>query len=168
MPSGTAVEAVEATTSTNPVIEPQVSTTQAKAPDPVEKSADQQEDQGTGPGAETQVITPEEEKQLIESFSESATPEQVEQAIQDIAENIDVLTSTQLDNIAKAVSNAPKAVKEKFESEINIFGGGLDNYVPVGSTVDVGERRTLVVIGAVLTAMPAVAARRKAGGAKIA
>jgi hypothetical protein len=161
MPSETAVEAVEATTSTNLVIDPRPSTTQAKAPDPVEKSADQQEDQGTGPGAETQVITPETEKQLIESFSESATPEQVEQAIQDIAENIDVLTNTQLDKIAKAVSNAPKAVKEKFESEINIFGGGLDNYVPVGSTVDVGERRTLVVIGAVLTAMPAVAARRK-------
>jgi len=161
MPSETAVEAVEATTSTNLVIDPQPSTTQAKAPDPVEKSADQQEDQGTGPGAETQVITPEAEKQLIESFSELATPEQVEQAIQDIAENIDVLTNTQLDKIAKAVSNAPKAVKEKFESEINIFGGGLDNYVPVGSTVDVGERRTLVVIGAVLTAMPAVAARRK-------
>ena len=31
----------------------------------------------------------------------------------------------------------------------------------VGSTVTVGERRALVVIGAVLTAMPAVAARRK-------
>jgi len=161
MPSGTAVEAVEATTSTNRVIDPQPSTTQAKAPDPVEKSADQQEDQGTGPGAETQVITPEAEKQLIESFSESATLEQVEQAIQDIAENIDVLTNTQLDKIAKAVSNAPKSVKQKFEAEINIFGGGLDNYTPVGSKVNVGERRTLVVIGAVLAAMPAITTKRK-------
>ena len=152
---------VEAPTSTNPVIEPQVSTTQIKAPDSVENSQDQQEDQGTEPGAELEVITPEKEKQLLESFSETATPEQVENAILDIANNLDVLTDTQLDKIALTVTKAPKAVKEKFEDEINIFGGGLDNYTPVGSTVTVGERRALVVIGAVLTAMPAVAARRK-------
>ena len=161
IPSETAVSVVEAPTSTNPVIEPQVSTTQIKAPDSVENSQDQQEDQGTEPGAELEVITPEKEKQLLESFSETATPEQVENAILDIANNLDVLTDTQLDKIALTVTKAPKAVKEKFEDEINIFGGGLDNYTPVGSTVTVGERRALVVIGAVLTAMPAVAARRK-------
>lgn len=152
---------VEASTSTNPVIEPQVSTTQIKAPDSVEKSQDPQVDPGTEPGAKLEFITPEKEKQLLESFSDTATPEQVDNAIQDIANNLDVLTDTQLDKIALAVSKAPKAVKKKFEAEINIFGGGLDNYTPVGSTVTVGERRALVVIGAVLTAMPAITTKRK-------
>jgi len=85
----------------------------------------------------------------------------VDAAITQIAENLDTLTTAQLDEIALVVSNAPPEVKKKFESEINIFGGGLDNYVPVGSTVNVGERRTLVVIGAVLTAMPVIAPKRK-------
>ena len=92
----------------------------------MENSQDQQEDQGTEPGAELEVITPEKEKQLLESFSETATPEQVENAILDIANNLDVLTDTQLDKIALTVTKAPKAVKEKFEDEINIFGGGLE------------------------------------------
>lgn len=161
IPSETAVSVVEAPTSTNPVIEPQVSTTQTKAPDSVENSQDPQVEPRTEPGAELEVITLEKEKQLLESFSETATPEQVENAILDIANNLDVLTNTQLDKIALTVSKAPKSVKQKFEAEINIFGGGLDNYTPVGSTVNVGERRTLVVLGAILTAMPAVTTRRK-------
>lgn len=97
----------------------------------------------------------------ITALQQDATPEQVTAAIQDIADNLDTLTTEQLDQIALVVSKAPPEVKKKFESEINIFGGGLDNYVPVGSTVNVGERRTLVVIGAVLTAMPVIAPKRK-------
>ena len=104
---------------------------------------------------------PETVAESITALQQDATSEQVTAAIQEIAANLDTLTTEQLDEIASTVSKAPKAVKQKFESEINIFGGGLDNYVPVGSTVDVGERRTLVVIGAVLTAMPVIAPRRK-------
>ena len=106
----------------------------------------------------TTADTPEEAVAIFESTSD---PVAVDAAITQIAENIDTLTTEQLDEIAAVVSKAPKAVKEKFESEINIFGGGLDNYTPVGSTVNVGERRTLVVIGAVLTAMPVIAPKRK-------
>lgn len=104
---------------------------------------------------------PETVEESITALQEDATPEQVTAAIQEIADNLDTLTTEQLDEIALVVSKAPPEVKKKFESEINIFGGGLDNYVPVGSTVDVGERRTLVVIGAVLTAMPVITSRRK-------
>ena len=106
----------------------------------------------------TTADTPEEAVAIFESTSD---PVAVDAAITQIAENLDTLTTEQLDEIAAVVSKAPKAVKEKFESEINIFGGGLDNYTPVGSTVNVGERRTLVVIGAVLTAMPVIAPKRK-------
>ena len=104
---------------------------------------------------------PENVAESITALQQDATPEQVTAAIQEIADNLDALTTEQLDEIALVVSNAPPEVKKKFESEINIFGGGLDNYVPVGSTVDVGERRTLVVIGAVLTAMPIITSKRK-------
>lgn len=104
---------------------------------------------------------PETVEESITALQQDATPEEVTAAIQEIAANLDTLTTEQLDEIALVVSNAPPEVKKKFESEINIFGGGLDNYVPVGSTVDVGERRTLVVIGAVLTAMPVITSKRK-------
>lgn len=106
----------------------------------------------------TTADTPEEAVAILQSFSD---PVAVDAAITQIAENLDTLTTEQLDEIALVVSKAPPEVKKKFESEINIFGGGLDNYTPVGSTVNVGERRTLVVIGAVLTAMPVIAPKRK-------
>jgi len=83
------------------------------------------------------------------------------EAIDTISDNLDTLTVEQLDEIALAVSNAPPEIKKQFEKEINIFGGGLDNYVPTGSKIPVGERRTLVIIGAVLTAMPVVASKRR-------
>lgn len=104
---------------------------------------------------------PEALAESVAALSEDATPAQVDAAIQDIADNIENLNAEQLDQIALAVSKAPTEVKKKFESEINIFGGGLDNYVPVGSMIPVGERRTLVIIGAVMTAMPVLSSRRK-------
>lgn len=97
----------------------------------------------------------------LTALTSEATPEQVDEAIGQIAENLDTLTAEQLDEIASTISNAPLEIKKRFEKEINIFGGGLDNYVPTGSKIPVGERRTLVIIGAVLTAMPVVASKRR-------
>lgn len=104
------------------------------------------------------VSTPEE---AVAALTESADPEVLAAAIEEIAANVESLTAEQLDEIAQVVSQAPKEVKEKFEAEVNIFGGGLDGYVPVGSNVTVGQRRALVAIGAVLTAAPILTARRK-------
>ena len=70
-------------------------------------------------------------------------------------------TAEQLDQIVATVSAAPVEVKRAFESEVNIFGGGLDNYVPADSNVTVAQRRALVAVGAVLVAAPAVVGRRK-------
>lgn len=94
-------------------------------------------------------------------MSETTDVAVLEAAVVAIAANIDTLTVEQLDEIALVVSNAPPEIKKQFEKEINIFGGGLDKYVPTGSKIPVGERRTLVIIGAVLTAMPVVASKRK-------
>lgn len=89
------------------------------------------------------------------------TPEEIQQAITAIADNIDQLTPTELDAIAKAVSNAPTDIKKEFENQVNIFGGGLDNYVPADSNVTVAQRRVLVAIGAILTATPILTSRKR-------
>lgn len=89
------------------------------------------------------------------------TPEEIQQAITAIADNIDQLTPTELDAIAKAVSNAPTDIKKEFENQVNIFGGGLDNYVPADSNVTVAQRRALVAIGAILTAAPIFTSRKR-------
>ena len=104
---------------------------------------------------------PESVAESIAVLAEVSTPEEIAAAVDEIAASLDSLNAEQLDQIAFAVSKAPTEVKKKFESEINIFGGGLDNYVPTGSTVSVEERRTLVVVGAVMTAMPVLAGRKK-------
>jgi hypothetical protein len=51
-------------------------------------------------------------------------------------------------------------VRKAFEKTINIFGGGLDTYVPTGSTVPVSTRRTLVTIGAIAMAASAIPTRK--------
>lgn len=88
-------------------------------------------------------------------------PTQIEQAIEAIAANLDTLTAEQLNQIAATVSAAPVKVKRAFESQVNIFGGGLDNYVPADSNVTVAQRRALVAVGAILAAAPVMLSRRK-------
>lgn len=65
--------------------------------------------------------------------------------------DVNELTDAQVDQLVEAVQNAPEAVREEFEDNVDIFKSGLDDYVPVGSTVPVGTRRTLVAITAGIT-----------------
>jgi len=68
---------------------------------------------------------------------------------------IDELTDTQLEELVASVQEAPTEVREAFEKTVDIFGGGLDTYVPVGSNVPVSTRRTLVTLAAVTMAAAA-------------
>lgn len=106
-------------------------------------------------------IEPSTPDQAIEVLSDVSTPEEAQAAIEAIAANIDTLTGEQLEQIAEVVSQAPVEVKREFEEQVNIFGGGLDSYVPADSNVTVGQRRALVAVGAVLAAAPVLASRRK-------
>lgn len=65
--------------------------------------------------------------------------------------------------IVAAVQEAPTEVREAFEQEIDVFSGATDNYIPLGSVVNVATRRVLVVSCAFLVAMPPapVATRRQ-------
>lgn len=67
--------------------------------------------------------------------------------------DIDQISEEQVAEIVEAVQDAPLEVREAFEEEINVFGGGaLDNYVPVGSVISVGERRVVIAATGVMLA----------------
>ena len=72
-----------------------------------------------------------------------------EEQATEIFETIEVqqLDETQIAELTESIQNAPLAVQEAFENTIDIFGG-FDDYVPTGSNIPVGERRTLIAIAA--------------------
>jgi hypothetical protein len=59
--------------------------------------------------------------------------------------------------IAEALTGATTDVKESFEEEINVFAGVFDTYVAVGSTVDVGVRRSVIAVNLVAAAVASAA-----------
>ena len=72
-----------------------------------------------------------------------------EEQATEIFETIEVaqLDETQIAELTAAIQSAPLKVQEAFEQTIDIFGG-FDDYVPTGSNIPVGERRTLIAIAA--------------------
>ena len=70
------------------------------------------------------------------------------------------LNEEQITAIVEAVQNAPEEVREAFEEEVDVFGAGFDDYVPLGSEVPVSTRRTLIAV-AVGATMTAVGGRRR-------
>ena len=77
---------------------------------------------------------------------------------------VDELTSEEEAALVAAVTDAPEEVKNAFESTIDIFAEGLDEYVAVGSQVDVGTRRSLIAASAVVSAMTTVGAAGAGSG----
>jgi hypothetical protein len=65
---------------------------------------------------------------------------------------LDGLTDAEGAEIVDAVQNADDDVRGAFEDELNIFEGQFDEYVPLNSKIDVGERRTVVAVSVVSTA----------------
>jgi hypothetical protein len=63
--------------------------------------------------------------------------------------------------IVDAVQDAPTEVKESFEEEINVFAGVFDDYVALGSSIDVGTRRSVIAVNLVTSTVALAAA---AGG----
>ena len=77
------------------------------------------------------------------------------------------LVASQKAALGAAVSAAPEGVKNAFEGTIDVYGAGLDDYVPVGSVVDVGERRTLVAAAAATAVAGAATAGALSGGSGV-
>ena len=81
----------------------------------------------------------------------------------DIFESVPVgeLSAEEGTAIVDAVQDAPTEVKESFEEEINVFAGVFDDYVALGSTIDVGTRRSVIAVNLVTSTVALAAA---AGG----
>jgi hypothetical protein len=104
----------------------------------------------------TQEITSEQVVELVTNPQVLATLD-AEQA-ETIFEQLDVneLSDEQLEAFTEVIQEAPTEVKKAFEKTIDIFSSKFDDYVPTGSNVPVRTRRTLVVIGSLLTMLPNV------------
>ena len=89
------------------------------------------------------------------------TEEQAEEIFATV--DVESLSIEEAELLIEAVQEAPTEVREAFESEINVFGGVFDEYVPTGSVVSVGVRRAVIAsIGVIfVTPVPVVSARRK-------
>jgi hypothetical protein len=68
------------------------------------------------------------------------------------------LTPEQEAALVATLSEAPAEVKAQFEETIDVYGSGLDDYVPNGSSVDVGTRRALIATTTVLATAAAAGA----------
>jgi hypothetical protein len=73
-----------------------------------------------------------------------------ESQAQEIFDAIDIggLLPDEITALVEAVQGAPTQVRNAFETTINIFGDGLGDYVPLGSTIPVDTRRTLIAVAA--------------------
>jgi len=88
----------------------------------------------------------------------SITPEQATEIFD--ALDITTLDASQAAELVEAVQDAPVAVRESFEEQVNIFDGVVDSYVPIGSTVPISTRRLVIAAGALLSAVPVSSGRR--------
>jgi hypothetical protein len=101
---------------------------------------------------------------------ESITPDQATEVF--AALDVTSVTPEQEAQLAEALTNAPQDIKEALEQEVDIYGEGFDDYVAVGSQVDVGSRRTLIaattavagVVGAAATGGPSGGSTGGSGG----
>ena len=83
----------------------------------------------------------------------------------DIFQEIPVadLSPTEEAALVETLTNAPTDIKEAFEGAIDIFGEGLDDYVPTGSGIDVKARRALIAVTAVTTTLAGAPAPSSGG-----
>ena len=80
---------------------------------------------------------------------ESIDAEQATEIFQEIA--VENLTLAEETALVETLTDAPTEIKEAFEGEIDIFGEGLDDYIPTGSGIDVKARRALIAVTTTLT-----------------
>jgi hypothetical protein len=126
--------------------------------------------------------TPDQVTQIVDTILASeVTSDQAEQLVAAV-EVLSVITGEQAQELFQAIEPAqlsesmaavisdamndpavPDEVKEAFEDTLNIFGNdGFATYVPLGSSVNVAVRRTIIAGTTILVAMPSPApARRK-------
>ena len=94
---------------------------------------------------------------------EDAAEEFLEEVIEDNPDFFEESSEEELAEVfekaAEIFNEAPDEVKEEFETEVNIFAGGFEDYQAEDSTISVQERRVVVTastVSAVAAARPTV------------
>lgn len=85
---------------------------------------------------------------------ETLTPEQAAEVFDAVITS--ELTDEEAEALVAAVQDAPESVRAEFEDKINIFSGKFNSYVPIGSTINVGQRKVLVAVSGALFLAPPV------------
>ena len=155
--------AIVTTTSTTTTTERPVGTTTSTIP--VQTTVLQQTEQ---PQTTTTTLAPKIEENISsdEATQIATNPEVIaslnaEDAAKVFAAiDINEITPEQAAQIIEAVQEAPQEVREAFEEEVNVFGGKVDTYVPLDSTIPVGQRRVIIAIAAITAAIPVAPTRR--------
>lgn len=101
-------------------------------------------------------LTPEEAVAIVTSaevLQELTSEEAVE-----VFDSLEVseLSDEQAEALVEAVQDAPEEVRAAFEEEVNIFDNKFNSYVPLGSNINVGQRKVLVAATGVLFMAPTV------------
>ena len=125
--------------------------------------------------------TPDEVTQIVDTILASeVTSDQAEQLVAAV-EVLSAITGEQAQELFQAIEPAqlsesmaavisdamndpavPDEVKEAFEGTLNIFGNdGFATYVPLGSSVNVAVRRTIIAGTTILVALPSPAPARR-------
>ena len=89
---------------------------------------------------------------------DAVTQQQAEVIFEQIV--VEELTVEQADELVAVVNEAPTKVKKAFQNKVNVFSGLFNSYKMVGSTIPVGERRTLLAVSNTLVAVGASLRRR--------
>lgn len=88
----------------------------------------------------------------------AVTEEQAQAIFEEIV--VDELTEQAAEELVVVLNEAPTKVKKKFQETINVFSGLFNSYKMVGSTIPVGERRTLLAVSNTMVAVGASLRRR--------
>ncbi len=95
---------------------------------------------------------------------QSVTSEQAAEIFD--AVEVSDLSDAQADQLVEAVQGATEEVRAEFEQQINVFGGKFNGYVPIGSVIDVGQRKVLIAATGVLFVAPTVSVSSSTSGSQ--
>ena len=95
---------------------------------------------------------------------QSVTSEQAAEIFD--AVEVSDLSDAQADQLVEAVQDAPEEVRAAFEEQINVFGGKFNKYVPIGSVINVGQRKVLIAATGVLFVAPTVSVSSSTSGSQ--
>jgi len=95
---------------------------------------------------------------------QSVTSEQAAEIFD--AVEVSDLSDAQADQLVEAVQGATEEVRAEFEQQINVFGGKFNAYVPIGSVINVGQRKVLIAATGVLFVAPTVSVSSSTSGSQ--